>query len=65
MNSGKRCNNPSHGERDFTTQYRPGFGMLCAACHLDARTSNVKQVRVPEREQHDRYAQLAERHGVR
>jgi hypothetical protein len=65
MAYGKRCNNPAHGERDLTTQYRQGFGMLCAACHVDARTSNVRQVPVPEREQHDRYAQMAEHYNVR
>lgn len=62
-NNGKRCS--KHGDRDFTTAWRPGFGLLCAACHVDARTSSVRKVEVPEREQHDRYAQMAERYGVR
>ena len=63
MNGGKRCRN--HGERDFTTEYRRGFGLLCAACWLDAKSSTVKQVPVPERQEQDRCAQLAAKHGVR
>ncbi len=60
----KRCRNC--GERDETVQAR-GFnlGMLCAACHVDVRTSSVCRVIVPEREQHDRYAQMAARYGVK
>jgi hypothetical protein len=64
MNNGKLCNNPNHRERDFTTQHRPGFGMLCAACFVDARTSSTKAVPVKPRETQDRYAQLAARHGL-
>lgn len=65
MNAGRLCSNPNHRERDFTVQYRQGFGMLCAACHLDARSSSVKRQVVPEREQHDRYAQMAAKYGVK
>lgn len=54
---------------DLTVSYRermpPGLRVLCAACHVDVRTSTVRQVRVPEREQHDRYAQMAVRYGVK
>jgi hypothetical protein len=57
------------GDRDETVQYRErnpkGLAILCAACHVDVRTSSVRQVRVPEREQHDRYAQMAVRYGVK
>jgi hypothetical protein len=61
---GKRCNKCE--TRDLTASFRGhNLGILCAACHVDVRTSNVKQVRVPEREEHDRYAQMAVRYGVK
>lgn len=63
--NGKRCNNPAHGDRDFTTAWRGNLGMLCAACYVDARNSTVKQVPVPERIENDRYAQMAARYGVK
>ena len=50
---------------DPSVQYRQGFGMLCSVCHIDARTSTVRRVPVPERIMNDRYAQIAARHGVR
>ena len=50
---------------DPSVQYRQGFGMLCSACHIDARTSTVRRVPVPERIMTDRYAQMATRYGVR
>lgn len=54
---------------DLTVAYRermpPGLRVLCAACHVDARSSSVRQVRVPERVEQDRYAQMAAKYGVR
>lgn len=55
-------------DRDETVSFRPrslpGLRVLCAACHVDAISSSVRQVRVPERVQQDRYAQMAARYGV-
>ena len=56
-------------DRDETVSYRErmpkGLRVLCAACYVDVRSSSVRQVPVPAREQHDRYAQMAERYGIR
>lgn len=62
MRGYKRCRHC--GEPSFTVQPRQSLGLLCAECNVDVRTSTVKQQPVPEREQHDRYAQLAARHGL-
>ena len=51
-------------DNDPSVQYRRGYGMLCSACHIDARTSTVRRVPVPERIMNDRYAQMATRFGV-
>jgi hypothetical protein len=54
---------------DPTVAYRErmpkGLAVLCAACHVDVRTSSTRKVAVPEREQQDRYAQMAVRYGVK
>lgn len=63
MRGFKRCRHC--GDPSFTVQQRPGLSVwLCAECNVDVRTSNVKQVPVQPREQSDRYAQLAARHGL-
>lgn len=63
MNRFKRCHKCE--SRDVTAQYRGhNLGVLCAACHVDVRTSSTRKVAVPEREQHDRYAQMAAKYGV-
>jgi hypothetical protein len=63
----KRCWRCS--DRDVTVSTRErmprDLRVLCAACYVDVRSSSVRQVAVPEREQHDRYAQMAERYGVK
>ncbi len=60
----KRCRHC--GDADVTVSQRGhNLGLLCAACNVDVRTSTVQQVAVPEREQHDRYAQMALRYGVK
>lgn len=54
---------------DVTVSYRErmpsGLRVLCAACHVDVRTSSTRKVAVPEREQQDRYAQMAARYGIK
>ncbi len=56
-----KCEQP-----DLTVSYRGhNLGVLCAACNVDAHTSSVRQVPVPERQQHDRYAQMAAKYGVK
>jgi hypothetical protein len=32
------------GEPSFTAQYRPSFGVLCAECNVDTRTSSTRAV---------------------
>jgi hypothetical protein len=62
----KRCNVCL--DRDETVSFRersqPGLRVLCSACYVDARSSSVRQVCVPERVQQDRYAQMAVRYNV-
>jgi len=48
----------------FRERMPAGLRVLCAACHVDAITSSVRQVRVPERVQQDRYAQMAVHYNV-
>lgn len=58
----RKCHQP-----DLTVADR-GFnlGMLCASCHCDERAgSSVRKVAVPERQEQDRYAQMAVRYGIR
>lgn len=62
--NGKRCSNPAHGDRDFTTAWRGNLGMLCAACYVDAKTSTVKAQPVAPRDVNDRYAQMAAKYNV-
>jgi hypothetical protein len=63
----KRCFKCKDG--DPTVQHRErmprALAVLCAACYVDASTSSTRAVRAPEREQHDRYAQMAVRYGVK
>jgi len=61
---GRRCRKCE--SRDLTAQHRGhNLGILCAACHVDVRTSSTRKVAVREVEQHDRYAQMAAKYGVK
>lgn len=63
MRGYRRCRNC--GDQSFNVEQRSGLSVwLCAECNVDVRTSTVKQVPVPERVEHDRYAQLAVKYGV-
>ena len=63
MKLGKRC--WKCGDNDLTVSKRQGSLMvLCAACHVDERTSNVKAQHVEVRDHNDRYARMAEKYGV-
>jgi len=58
------------GDRDETVSYRErnpkGLAVLCAACHVDVRTSSTRKVaHVETRDHNDYYARMAERYNVK
>jgi hypothetical protein len=57
------------GDVDVTVSKREGvpsnLAVSCVSCYVSARTSSTKAQAVPERDQHDRYAQMAAKYGVK
>jgi len=58
-----KCN-----DHDLTVSLRrdvpSNLRVLCAACHVDVRTSSMRRVAVEVRDHNDRYARMAEKYGV-